>query len=88
MTYPEILKEIIKDNAEIKEHFGKHFKTCFKRQVLQATSFPFVPPPLHFTSSRRNKYLIYIEARKRGDWKTDTFHYVCYVGNKAYEASN
>lgn len=84
MNHFEILKEILKDREEIKEHFAKHYRTCFKRQVLKATTFPFVPSPLHFTSSRRNKYLIYIEARKKGDWKTNTFYYVCCAGNIAY----
>lgn len=84
MSNNEILKEMLKDLREVKEHFGKHYKTCFKHQVLQAAKFPFIPSPLHFTSSRRNKYLIYIEARKRGDWQTDRFHYICYAGNKAY----
>ena len=42
MSNNEILKEMLKDLREVKEHFGKHYKTCFKRQVLQAAKFPFI----------------------------------------------
>lgn len=88
MTKSEILKEIVKDLNEVNTHFGKHYETCFKRQILQSTTFPFVPSPLHFTSSRKNKYLIYVEAKKRGDWKPRAYYCVCNVGNMAYMCDN
>ena len=84
MNAKDIIKEFKKDLKDINKHFGKHYEKCFKRQVLQSTKFPFVPDPLHFTSSRKNKYLMYIEAKKRSDWKNNKYYYVCYNNSTEY----
>ena len=81
--------------VQVKQEFSKDLKDIilylkdkgverFKRDVLNATKYPYFPIPTYYTTSNGHKYMIIAIARKRRNWKNLDYYFARVIKNKVY----
>lgn len=79
MNETEIFQELLKDMPNVIQESDRHDKK-FRRMVLKSILFPVRPKAIRYTSPRKNKWLIQLEARSKKEiGENSRIHSICYV---------
>ena len=79
-----MIKELHADQNEVLIYLAQKGQSHFKREVLNASKYPYFPTPITYTTSKGHKYLVIAVARKRSDWKKLDFYMQRIHNNKIY----
>ena len=77
MTDEELLIEVSKDYGSCLSRVQKDYN-FYRRTIVKSSKFPIYFKPIEYTSSRKNKFLLFIEAKSKKDSTNFLMTFVTY----------
>lgn len=85
MSDTEIHIEAKADRYELHNYMERIIQR-YRHTIITSHRFPIYFPPITYTSDRKNKYLIFFEARCKKDWSNLLYTIVCLYDNNGIYA--